>query len=171
MLRFEVTAKCCPCLAQHRAYVIPLGLQAVIQLIVFALYVRRGPLGEWLDEIALLQCDMPAKFGRQAKTMVVVVPLGASAVTQRDFRIVVKAVDFYNAVEVIAAGTVQPSAVQPQVIAVDLPTGTTTEVQVRATTPADIANVNGYRVQTLVCQPHHAPSSLETNTNHQEHTS
>ncbi|MNE31183.1 Outer membrane usher protein FimD precursor [compost metagenome] len=47
---------------------------------------------------------------------------------------------------------------------------TTRECQVTVT-PADIANVNGYRVQTLVCQPHHAPSSLETNTNHQEHTS
>ncbi|RCL25634.1 ferrous iron transporter B [Pseudomonas sp. AFG_SD02_1510_Pfu_092] len=35
---------------------------------------------------------------------------------------------------------------------------------------AAIPNVNGYRMQTLVCQPHDEPLS-ETNMNHQEHTS
>ncbi|WP_410481989.1 fimbria/pilus outer membrane usher protein [Pseudomonas plecoglossicida] len=38
-------------------------------------------------------------------------------------------------------------------------------------TPSDIPNVNGYRLQTLVCQPHHEPSSVEANMNQQEHTS
>lgn len=47
---------------------------------------------------------------------------------------------------------------------------TTRECEVTVT-PADITNVNGYRMQTLVCQPRHAPSPPETNTNHQEHTS
>ncbi|MGE8323541.1 MAG: fimbria/pilus outer membrane usher protein, partial [Pseudomonas sp.] len=38
-------------------------------------------------------------------------------------------------------------------------------------TPSDIPNVNGYRLQTLVCQPQHEPSSREANMDHQEHTS
>ena len=47
---------------------------------------------------------------------------------------------------------------------------TTRECQITLT-PGEIPNVNGYRMQTLVCQPQHEPSSPATNMNHQEHTS
>ncbi|WP_085602132.1 fimbria/pilus outer membrane usher protein [Pseudomonas sp. B10(2017)] len=46
----------------------------------------------------------------------------------------------------------------------------TRECQVTLT-PGEIPNVNGYRVQTLVCQPHQEPPSLEMNMNYQEHSS
>ncbi|KKO13209.1 hypothetical protein V520_23875 [Pseudomonas putida KG-4] len=37
--------------------------------------------------------------------------------------------------------------------------------------PGEIPQVNGYRLKTLTCQPRHAPSSTQTDMNHQEHTS
>ncbi|QHG63923.1 fimbria/pilus outer membrane usher protein [Pseudomonas putida] len=47
---------------------------------------------------------------------------------------------------------------------------TTRECQVTVT-PDDIPKVNGYRVQTLTCQPHHEPITDETGMNKQEQTS